>query len=106
MAASDRDSTPPAAVGFPAVAATDAEKEEGARDDYLIGSPKYRALTLVELENDPSIFVVLLDEAQILALPAPHNVTSTRRWWTSSEHGVGQALVPQPGGRTLSDRRR
>ena len=60
-----------------------AEKEEGAKDFRVFGSPEYRALTPFELEVDPSIVVVLTDEAmlgQILALPAPHNV------------------IPQPGG--------
>ena len=66
--------TPPAA----AVATEAADEEEGARSDYRIfGSSVYRALTPVEFEADPSIIVVLTDEAtlgQILALPVPHNI--------------------------------
>ena len=68
MVASEKNGEAP-----PAVDAAEGENSE----DYLLSSPVYRDLTPIELEDDPSMVVILTGEAtlgQILALPAPYNI--------------------------------
>ena len=68
MAASQKNGEAP-----PAADAAEGENSE----DYLLSSPVYRDLTPMELEDDPSMVVILMDEAtlgQILALPVPYNI--------------------------------
>ena len=92
MVASEKNGEAP-----PAVDAVEGENSE----DYLLSSPVYRDLTPIELEDDPSMVVILTGEAtlgQILALPAPYNM-----WWAPAKHCGGEAVVPGSGGHTLQD---
>ena len=98
---------PPAAV-----ASSEGETQDSTPDYRLFRSPKFRAFTPVEAEEDPAIIIVLSDEAmlgQILSLPncpiPPHgrgpspNTAAVKQWARSlvATHcrAVGAVLEPE-----------